>query len=74
MRVARQYRRGAMLDAEAGRLSGAGRYERDQNRQTTTAGHYERNLETKAGKVGLKVPKPRRQTFENEPLERHWSE
>ncbi|MEP5513535.1 MAG: transposase [Bauldia litoralis] len=41
----------AMLDAEADRLYGAGRYERTEGRQDTRAGHYERNLETKAGKV-----------------------
>lgn len=49
----------AMLDAEADRLCGAGRYERCEGRQDTRAGHYERNLETKAGKVSLKVPKLR---------------
>ena len=64
----------AMLDAEADRLCGAGRYERSQARRDTRAGHYERSLHTKAGNVSLKVPKLRRQTFENEPLERHWSE
>jgi len=61
----------AMLDAEADRLCGAGRYERSQGRQDTRAGHYERNLETKAGKVSLKVPKLRRQTFETAIIERY---
>jgi putative transposase len=64
----------AMLDAEADRLCGAGRYERSEGRRDTRAGSYERALHTKAGEVKLKVPKLRRQTFENEPLERHWSE
>ena len=61
----------AMLDAEADRLCGAGRYERSEGRQDTRAGHYERNLETKAGKVSLKVPKLRRQTFETAIIERY---
>ena len=61
----------AMLDAEAERLCGAGRYERTAGRQDTRAGHYERNLETKAGKVSLKVPKLRRQTFETAIIERY---
>ena len=64
----------AMLDAEADRLCGAGRYERSEARRDTRAGSYERSLETRAGQVSLKVPKLRRQTFENEPLRRHWSE
>ena len=54
----------AMLDAEADRLCGAGRYERSQARQDTRAGSYERTLQTSAGEVNLKVPKLRRQTFE----------
>ncbi len=47
----------AMLDAEADRLCGAGRYERSEARKDTRAGSYERNLETKAGKVSLKLLK-----------------
>lgn len=61
----------AMLDAEADRLCGAGRYVRSEGRQDTRAGHYERNLETKAGKVSLKVPKLRKQTFETAIIERY---
>jgi len=64
----------AMLDAEADRLCGAGKYERTDRRKDTRAGSYERSLDTKAGPVKLKMPKLRKQTFENEPLERHWSE
>ncbi len=41
----------AMLDAEADRLCGAGRYERSDGRQDTRAGSYERSLHTKAGDV-----------------------
>jgi putative transposase len=54
----------ALLDAEADRLCGAGRYERSEGRQDTRPGSYERTLETRAGDVTLKVPKLRRQTFE----------
>jgi len=61
----------AMLDTEADRLCGAGRYERSEARQDTRAGSYERNLETRAGKVSLKVPKLRRQTFETAIIERY---
>lgn len=61
----------AMLDAEADRLCGAGRYERSEGRKDTRAGHYRRSLETQAGKVSLKVPKLRRQTFETAIIERY---
>ena len=61
----------AMLDAEADRLCGAGRYERSQDRQDTRAGSYERTLHTKAGDVSLKIPKLRRQTFETAIIERY---
>lgn len=61
----------AMLDAEADRLCGAGRYERSECRKDTRAGHYRRSLETQAGKVSLKVPKLRRQTFETAIIERY---
>ena len=61
----------ALLDAEADRLCNAQRYERTEARRDTRAGHYERNLETKAGEVTLKVPKLRRQTFETAIIERY---
>src|SRR3982074_1956737 len=35
----------AMLDAEADRLCGAGRYERNEARQDTRAGRYDRTLQ-----------------------------
>ena len=41
----------ALLDAEADRLCGAGRYERSHARQDTRAGSYERKLHTRAGEV-----------------------
>jgi len=61
----------ALLDAEADRLCGAGRYERTEARKDTRAGNYERALHTKAGEVKLKVPKLRRQTFETAIIERY---
>ena len=61
----------ALLDAEADRLCNAARYERTEGRRDTRAGSYERQLETKAGKVTLKVPKLRQQTFETAIIERY---
>ncbi len=60
-----------LLDAEADRLCGAGRYERSADRVDTRAGHYERRLETKAGEVTLKVPKLRNLPFETAIIERY---
>ena len=61
----------ALLDAEADRLCNAQRYERSEARRDTRAGHYERNLQTRAGEVRLKVPKLRQQTFETAIIERY---
>ena len=61
----------AMLDAEADRLCGAGWYERSKARQDTRAGSYERSLQTQTGKLNLKVPKLRRQTFDTATIERY---
>lgn len=60
-----------MLDAEADELCGAKRYERNIDRLDTRAGHYERSLETKAGKVKLKVPKLRTIPFESAIIDRY---
>jgi putative transposase len=60
-----------LLDAEADRLCGAGRYERSEARKDTRAGHYTRKLDTKAGQVKLKVPKLRTLTFETAIIERY---
>ncbi len=49
----------------------AGRYGRSEGRKDIRAGSYERSLDTKAGKVGLKVPNLRRQTFETAIVERY---
>ena len=52
-------------------MCGAGRYERSPERLDTRAGHYERKLETKAGVVTLKVPKPRTLPFETAIIDRY---
>ena len=61
----------ALLDAEADRLCGAGRYQRSEARRDTRAGSYDRALHTKAGEVKLRVPKLRKQTFETAIIERY---
>src|ERR1700730_7163938 len=61
----------AMLDAEADRLCEAERYERTEGRKDTRAGSYQRQLQTKAGEVSLKVPKLRSLPFETAIIERY---
>src|SRR5580704_11145095 len=61
----------ALLDAEADELCGAKRYERSGTRRDTRAGHYSRQLHTKAGAVELKVPKLRSLPFESAVIERY---
>ena len=61
----------AMLDAEADQLCGAKRYEHSADRVDTRAGHYERQLHTKAGDVTLKMPKLRKLPFETAIIERY---
>ena len=60
-----------LLDQEADRLTNAARYERTKARKDTRAGYYHRSLETKAGKVDLKVPKLRKLPFETAIIERY---
>ncbi len=60
-----------LLDAEADRLCGAQRYERNEARRDTRAGTYDRQLQTKAGEVSLKVPKLRSLPFETAIIERY---
>ena len=60
-----------LLDAEADQLCGARRYERSAERQDTRAGSYQRQLQTKAGEVSLKVPKLRHLPFETAIIERY---
>ena len=60
-----------LLDAEAESLCGAKHYERTQERAAYRSGHYERDLETKAGPVTLKVPKLKGARFETAIIERY---
>jgi putative transposase len=61
----------ALLDAEADQLCGASGYQRSPDRQDTRAGHYTRQLHTKAGEVTLNVPKLRNLPFETAIIERY---
>ncbi|KAF0093277.1 MAG: transposase [Puniceicoccaceae bacterium 5H] len=61
----------ALLGAEADALCGAKRYERSPERVDTRAGHYQRQLQTKAGEVSLKVPKLRTLAFETQIIEHY---
>jgi transposase-like protein len=61
----------ALLQAEADTLCGAKRYERNPERVDTRAGHYERQLQTKAGTVNLQVPRLRSLPFETQIIERY---
>jgi transposase-like protein len=61
----------ALLDAEADRLCGAKRYEHSPERVDTRAGHYERQFQTQAGEVTLKMPKLRSLPFETAIIERY---
>ena len=61
----------AMLDAEADEITGAARYERSGERKAYRAGHYERDLTVKAGKMSLKVPKLKGAVFEAAVIERY---
>lgn len=60
-----------MLDEEADRVAGAGRYERSAERADTRAGSYSRKLQTKAGEVTLKVPRLRKLPLETAIIERY---
>jgi transposase-like protein len=60
-----------LLDEEADRVAGAGRYERSADRQDTRAGSYRRKLQTKAGEVELTVPLLRKLPLETAIIERY---
>ena len=60
-----------LLDEEADRIAGAGRYERSPERIDTRAGHYPRKLLTTSGEVELRVPKLRKLPFETAIIERY---
>ena len=61
----------AMLDAEADEIANAARYERTGERKAYRAGHYERKLTAKAGRLALKVPKLKGEVFESAVIERY---
>ena len=60
-----------LLDEEADRVAGAGRYERSEERRDTRAGSYRRKLQTKAGEVELTVPRLRKLPLETAIIERY---
>jgi transposase-like protein len=60
-----------LLDAEATALCQAEKHERTGARKDYRSGHYTRNLETKAGKVKLKVPKLRTLPFDSAIIQRY---
>ena len=61
----------AMLDAEADEIAGAARYERSGGRKAYRAGHYDRSLTAKAGRLAMKVPKLKGALFESAVIERY---
>ncbi len=61
----------AMLDAEADEITNAARYERKTGRKAFRAGHYERGLTAKVGRLELKVPKLKGALFESAVIERY---
>jgi transposase-like protein len=60
-----------LLEAEADELCRAQRYARSPERLDTRAGHYDRQLQTKAGEVTLSVPRLRNLPFETQIIERY---
>jgi transposase-like protein len=68
--IIERYRR-RETSVEEDRLCRAQRYEHNPERIDTRAGHYERQLHTKAGEVTLRVPKLRSLPFETAIIERY---
>lgn len=56
---------------QADEIANAARYERAGERKAYRAGHYDRSLTAKAGRLGLKVPKLKGEVFESAVIERH---
>ena len=56
---------------QADEIANAARYERAGERKAYRAGHYDRSLTAKAGRLGLKVPKLKSEVFESAVIERH---
>lgn len=61
----------ALLDHEAEKLVNAEKYERSGDRKGYRSGHYNRNFQTTAGDVTLKVPKLKGIQFETAIIERY---
>lgn len=61
----------ALLDHEAEELVNADKYERSGDRKGYLSGHYNRNFQTTAGDVTLKVPKLKGVPFETAIIERY---
>ena len=61
----------ALLDHEAEELVNAEKYERSGERKGYRSGHYNRNFQTTAGDVTLKVPKLKGVQFETAIIERY---
>lgn len=61
----------AMLDAQADDITDTTRYERSGSRKAYWAGHYERALTVKTGKLSVKVPKLKGALFESAVIERY---
>ena len=61
----------AMLDAEADEIANAAKYERTGERKAYRAGHYDRSLTAKAGRLALKVPKLKGAVFSSAVIERY---
>ena len=60
-----------VLEAEMTELLGAGPHEREAGRQGYRAGHYERGLVTRIGKLELRVPRDRQGQFQTALFERY---
>ena len=56
---------------QADEIANAARYERNGERKTYRAGHYERSLTAKAGRLESKVPKLKGALFESAVIERY---
>ena len=56
---------------QADEIANAARYERTGERKAYRAGHYERKLTAKAGRLALKVPKLKGAVFESAVIERY---
>ncbi|MHB1514621.1 MAG: IS256 family transposase [Acidiferrobacteraceae bacterium] len=59
-----------VLETEMTELLGAGPHERQEGRQGYRAGHYERGLVTRIGKLELRVPRDRNGQFQTAVFER----